>query len=63
MSFDAGKNAEFKIGATLNNGWCGPGVRDGDIFDDTMHIVQRKNGDSNIYKNIQVLQWKSGETM
>lgn len=55
LEINPGSNNVFEISGTINNGWCGDGIKDGDYFTDVIHYIEKYNGD--VFKNIKLVQY------
>ena len=51
----------FEIETTINNGWCGDAIRKGDFLNDEAHSIERRQGNTDIRKDIILIQYGSLE--
>ena len=51
----------FEISATINNGWCGDAIRKGDFLNDEGHSFERRGGNTDIRKDITLIQYRDTE--
>ena len=49
----------FEIEATINNGWCGDDIRKGDFLNDEAHSIERRGGNTDIRKDIALIQYRN----
>lgn len=52
----------FEISAIINNGWCGDSIRKGDFLNDEAHSFEKREGNTDIRKDITLIQFgKAGK--
>ena len=59
LEINPGSNNLFEISGTINNGWCGDGIKDGDYITDAAHYIEKYKGD--VVKNIKLVQYRKKE--
>ena len=59
LEINPGSNNLLEISGTINNGWCGDGIKDGDYITDATHYIEKYKGD--VVKNIKLVQYRKKE--
>ena len=59
LEINPGSNNLLEISGTINNGWCGDGIKDGDYITDSTHYIEKYKGD--VVKNIKLVQYRKKE--